>query len=106
MDDSSQTLSLNDPLLTVIGVYVAGDLGDLTVYTNKNGRIIWFPRSPPTKPPTEKQIAQRNRFKRARQNYDELSESDKESWEELCRLNHLDLTGQNAYLSLSLLPDD
>jgi len=51
-----------DPLLTMLGFAVGGDLGDLTMYTRKNGRLVWFPRTVPKKPASVAQCYARARM--------------------------------------------
>src|SRR6266850_835130 len=90
----------------LLGIWLSGDFGEMTAYTKKDGTIVIFPKSPPDKPPSPKQIIQRLRFKLAQRNYMNLTKVERSQWEMLIMRNYLDLTGQNAYISLSLDPDD
>ena len=40
-----------DIMLSFLGFGATGDLGPLTVYTNKRGKLVWFLKAPPTCPP-------------------------------------------------------
>jgi len=49
--------------LGLLGWDVTGDFGGLTAYDSKRRKIVMFPRSPPLNPPTQKQEANRDRFR-------------------------------------------
>jgi hypothetical protein len=88
-----------------LGLYVAGDLGPLTIYTNKRGKIVWYPRSPPKEPPTSAQLLQRQRFAYAQHLWSTQSKQVKADWETAMKRMALDMTGQNAFMSISLRND-
>ncbi len=92
-------ISINPSLL---GITVNGDIGATTVYTNKNGRKIAFPRSPPTAPPTARQINQRTRVATASNNWTSLTKQEQQAWELMARTLSLPMTGFNVWVSLSL----
>ena len=94
------------PLVAYLGLDLSGDLGPYTVYTNARGRVVFYPRSPPTKPPSAAQRKQRQRFRAAQQQWSGISAVLKAQWERLVNANRLCLTGQNLYMSLALRPDD
>lgn len=89
----------------LLGIWVSGDIGDYTVFTDKFGRKIPFPRAPPDKPPSALQQRQRLRFKFAQSQWKALSSVQKENLETACRTLALTLTGQNLYIS-AILRDD
>ena len=89
-------------MLGVLGIHVQGDIGPWTVYTDRYGRKKWFLFSPPTKPPTPPQIAQRERFKAAQKNWKLLTEQQKKDLETACLKTSLVLTGQNLFISAQL----
>lgn len=93
------------PLFQILGIYVAGDLGDMTLYTNHKGRIIWFPRAPPTKPASDLQRMQRRRFGNAILNWRNLSLADKTAWCAAVKASGIDITSLGAWISLSMKPD-
>ena len=87
----------------LLGFRVNGDFGGMTCYTNKNGKQVWFPFSPPTKPPTALQIAQRQRFAAAVNSYLSQSSSVKAQYELATQRASLCLTGQNLWVSVAML---
>jgi hypothetical protein len=93
-------------LLSWCGIDLAGDIGPYTVYTNKNRKLVAFPRSPPKDPPTGAQLRQRYRFTLAIQNWNLLQASERTAWEELSLALSLPRTGLNVFIALSLNPDD
>lgn len=96
--------TLND-LLDVLGIRVSGDLGPLTCYTSRQGKLVSYPRSPPTCPPSPAQITQRARFTNAQGWWGRLDQATKAAWETLTRANDLCLTGQNLAIALAFNPD-
>ena len=91
-------------LIPFIGIQVKGDLGPFTIYTNHRGRVVFYKRAPPTKPPTAPQIRQRTRFKLAQRLYQHESAATKAKWELLVVRSRICMTGQNLYVSLALNP--
>jgi len=89
----------------LLGIQVSGDLGDMTIYTDRFGRKVWFPKSPPKKPPSQLQIDQRESFKSAQKSWSDLNDSEKRSLEDACRRVSLPLTGQNLWISTKLTGD-
>lgn len=90
-----------DPL-SCMGLQVSGDLGGLTIYTDRYGRKVAYPKSPPKKPPTDLQSYHRDRFRAAQQEYMALSPQHKADWESLVRRAALCMTGQNLFIHLAL----
>ena len=89
-----------DPSL--LGFQIAGDLGALTLYTNKRGKIVAFPRAKPCKPPSPLQIVQRRRFAFAQQAWSELSTAEKQAYELTTNRLSLCMTGANLWIHFCL----
>ena len=87
------------------GMVVSGDIGDLTVYTDRFGKKVAFQKSPPKKPPTDLQIAQRERFRLAQVEYMGLTPLQKADYELLVTRASLCLTGQNLFIHVGLKGD-
>lgn len=86
----------------VLGLVVSGDLGDLTIYTDRFGKKIVFPKSPPKDPPSAAQTVQRERFRSAQQAYMALTSQEKIAYEDLALAASLCATGQNLFIHVSL----
>jgi len=82
---------------------VSGDLGPLTIYTDRHGRKVAYPKSPPKSPPTDLQLGVRNRFRTSQAAYMDLSTVDKLAWETLVRRSNLCMTGQNLYIHVAMM---
>jgi len=87
---------------SIFGLIVSGDVGDYTIYTDRFGKKVTFPKSPPKEPPTQLQVDLRARFKAAQQNYMALSDGDKADWEAMVCKVSLCMTGQNLFISVSM----
>ena len=88
--------------LQVMGMIVSGDIGPLTIYTDRHGRKIAFPKAPPKEPPTDLQVSHRARFRSAQQEYMALSHVKRNDWERLSRRASLCMTGQNLYIHIAM----
>lgn len=86
----------------LIGARVSGDLDGYTIYTDKHGRKIVYPISPPDKPPSQAQIARRTRFTAAQRAWSSLTATEKEALEVCCRISNAPITGQNLYIRVAL----
>lgn len=86
-----------------LGLTVNGDLGGYTVYTTKKGRVVWYPIAHPQEPPSAAQKKQRLRFRLAQANWSALTPTTQGQWELLVRKCSLSMTGQNLFISLSLV---
>jgi len=91
--------------IDLLGLTVSGDLAGLTIWTRKDGRKVSYPFSPPTSPATSKQLHQRSRFRLAQQRWKNLTTSEQEALEELCRESNAPLTGQNLWIHVALTND-
>jgi len=47
----------------LLGFHMQGDLNGFTAYTSKRNKVVWFPKSPPLKPPSPAQVSMRNGFR-------------------------------------------
>ncbi len=84
------------------GLEVSGDFGPLTVYTDRFGKKVAYPKSPPKEPASPLQVQQRSRFRSAQKEYSSLSVSDKKDYEDLVNRASLCMTGQNLFIHTAL----
>ena len=90
----------------LIGLIVSGDIGDLTVYTDRFGKKVAFPKSPPKKPPSPAQTIQRAAFKSAQSSWRSLTDSEKESLESATKKLSIPMTGQNLWIHTLMTNDE
>ena len=88
--------------VSMLGLFLSGDLGDETIYTDRYGRKIHYKKSPPEKPPTEPQIQIRTRFKLAQKEYMALAQADRLDYELLVQRASLCMTGQNLFIHVAM----
>lgn len=91
--------------MNILGFQVSGDIGGLTIYTDRYGKKVAFPKSPPKDPPSEKQLHQRMRFREAQLSWTGLSNQVKKDYENLCRIANVPMTGQNIWIHTALRND-
>ncbi len=89
----------------LFGTWVSGDIDGLTIYTDRFGRKVAFPKAPPDKPPSPEQVALRARFKTAQENWKALTDIEKKNLEDAMRKANAVMTGQNLFISVSLTND-
>lgn len=95
-----------DRLLSWLGFNPTGDLGPLTGYTNKRGKLVWFIKAPPTCPARPWQISQRNTFRLIAMTWKALSDADRQQWHLAETRGHLNITGYNLFTWWSITGDD
>lgn len=86
----------------LIAARLSGDIGGVTIYTDRFNRKVVYPIAAPDKPPSPKQIARRNRFRIAQASWTALSSDQKNRLEQICSITGIPLTGQNLYISAAL----
>lgn len=87
---------------SVLGLTVSGDLGGVTIYTDRYGQKTVYPFSPPKEPASVAQIRLRERFRQAHLAWRSLSAGDKAALERAVNTASLCMTGQNVYISACL----
>lgn len=85
-----------------MGIWVSGDVGGLTIYTDRFGRKVPFPKSPPKEPASPRQVHQRERFRLAQAAWKSLSDDDKAQLELATNRGSVVMTGQNLFMSVAL----
>ncbi len=92
--------------LNLLGLSPTGDIGPFTMYTSQRGRPVWFPKSPPLSPPSQRQTHQRNRFITANLQWQSLPPAEKLNWKRAAQRVHLKITHHNLFIYWSLTKDD
>ncbi len=86
----------------MLGLIVSGDIDGLSIYTDRHGRKIAYPKAPPEKPASPLQTWQRTRFKNAMSNWRNATQAQREDYEQVSLLASLAMTGLNLWLHFSL----
>lgn len=89
-----------------LGLSYGGDVGGITIYRNKRGKVVAFPKAPPKCPPTPAQTMQRARFAFAVRSFFQLTADQRLAYENTTRVLSLCLTGQNLWIHFCLMHDD
>jgi hypothetical protein len=95
-------MALTDMPWSLLGFHLSGDIGDFTLYTDRNRRKVIYPFSPPHKPPSDLQVHQRGRFRTAVNLFLALPAEDRANLEEACRRSSLVMGGCALYVSACL----
>jgi len=91
-------------LFNFLGWNTQGDLGPWTFYTAKDKGLVWFPKSPPLKPPSYLQTVQRNRFRLAAQLWRSLTPAVRQDWMDAANKAHLWIHGYNLFVIAAVKP--
>lgn len=97
---------LPSSLLCLLGFVAWGDLGPLTLYTNKRGRLVAFPKTFPKGEVSHEQTAQRAKFTAAAAAWQALTPSKRAQWELASRRASLCMHGYDLFVHWHTLADD
>lgn len=92
----------NARLFDFLGFRIAGDIGAYSTYTDRYVRKVVYYYTPPSKPPTPAQVAQRTRFANAHAAWKALTDQQKLDLENASRALSLRITGKNLFMSAAL----
>jgi len=84
--------------LKLLGMNPTGDLGPLTVYTSRRYGTVWYTKSPPLTPATERQLIQRNRFRCAAYAWQALTPEQRHDWKLAARRARLVIYGYQLWV--------
>lgn len=93
-------------LLSVLGFLVWGDIGPLTLYKDKKGRLVAFSKTWPKKPPSPDQLVLRNAIRAAAAAWQALSPAKRTQWEIATQRASLCMHGYNLFVHHQLVKDD
>jgi len=91
---------------SILGFGVSGDLADFTIYTDRYGRKIAYPASPPRVAASPLQTYQRSRFTSSMLAWTRLSADAKAAYSLACARLSLPCTATSLWCSLSLARSD
>lgn len=93
-------------LYSIFGFVIWGDLGPITIYRNHKGKIVWFAKTWPHKPPSPKQTIQRQKMSAAAAAWQLLAPVARRQWEKASSRASLCLTGYNLFCHWTLTNDN
>lgn len=89
-------------VINLLGLWISGDIGEYSIYTDRYGRKVWYYYTPPAKPPTPAQVRCRARFAEAHRTWKALSDDQKKALEDCSRKLSLTITGKNIWMSAAM----
>jgi hypothetical protein len=92
--------------LNFFGVRIQGDIGTITCYRSSRRGLVWFPKAPPTCPPSDLQADQRDKWKDIIEDWTELTDAARAAWSLIVERASLSLTGFNLYIWWRCSQDD
>lgn len=92
-------------LFSLLGFLIWGDLGPVTMYRSKRGKIVWFAKTRPGKPPSDKQLEHRAAFTAAAQAWRALTDTQRTQWELASRRASLCMHGYDLWIHYQLTAD-
>jgi hypothetical protein len=92
-------------LYTVLGSVIWGDLGPVTIYRDKQGKVVAYAKTYPAKPPSPAQIAQRQAISDAAAAWQSLTPENRAQWELASRRGSLCLNGYALFVHWTLTQD-
>lgn len=93
-------------LYSIFGFLIWGDLGPVTMYRNKQGKIVAFSKTWPDKPPSAEQEAQRLIFTEAAADWQTLTACQRGEWETASRRASLCMHGYDLFVHWKCCGDD
>lgn len=93
-------------LLSYLGTVIWGDLGPLTMYRNKKGKMVAFAKTWPDKPASALQQAQRDLFTAAAAAWQALPAPSRAQWELATHRASLCMAGYALFVHHQLKGDD
>lgn len=92
-------------LLSLLGLVAWGDLGPLTLYKSKRGKVVAFAKTFPAKPPSAHQLYQRYKIRQAADKWQALSPTQRSEWNKAANRASLTMHGYNLWVHWQLAPD-
>lgn len=92
-------------LAIILGLVAGGDIGETTIYQNKNGKVVWLAKTYPDKPASPKQLAWRELWKTAVDAWNDLTATQRDQWEQASRRASLCAHGFNVWMHWKLTGD-
>lgn len=81
-----------------IGLSAQGDLGPLTIYTDKRGKTVFFLRAPPLVPASPTQEVMREFFRNAASQWRKTTRANRDAWQRAANRCSLGISGYNLWV--------
>ncbi len=92
-------------LMNLLGTIVWGDLGPLTIYRSKRGKMVSFAKTWPKEGPTAEQLEYRQKFTAAAAAWQALTARQRREWELATLRSPLTMTGYNLWVHYQIIHD-
>jgi hypothetical protein len=89
---------ISENLLPLMGLNPSGDLGPFTIFRTARRGVVWFPRSPPKRPPSYFQRRQRNAWRFAAAVWSALTPAQRSLWAQAATIARLSISGYNFFI--------
>lgn len=90
----------------MLGFVIWGDLGPVTIYRDKQGKVVFFAKTWPHKPPSPAQVLQRQKFTDAAAAWQSLTPTQRGAWDQATHRASLCMHGYDLFVHWSLTGDD
>ena len=95
-----------DKLFPLLGLISWGDLGKITIYRSKRGKLVWLIKTWPKKPPSPTQVIQRAKYAVAAKAWTDLTPAQRQQWHLAARRASLTMHGYHLFISHQTVRDD
>ncbi len=92
-------------LFKCLGLRAQGDIGGLTLYRSKRGKLIFYAKQYPTHPASYQKERVQNRFKLAAASWKQLTTQVRDLWSRVARVLSLGCTGYNLWVFWTIRHD-
>jgi len=92
-------------LFNYFGTIIWGDLGPVTIYRSKRGKLVSFAKTWPKEGPTPEQLEYRQKFIDAAAAWQALNKEQREQWELASLRASLTMTGYNLWVHYQIAAD-
>ncbi len=93
-------------LYGLMGFIIWGDLAEVTIYRDKQGKMVWFKKTYPDKPASQAQLDNRARMTGYAAAWQALSTEARAQWELATKRASLAMQGYNLFVHWKYSADD
>ncbi len=90
----------------LLGFIIWGDLAEVTIYRDKQGKMVWFKKTYPDKPASQAQLDNRARMTSYAAAWQALSTQARAQWELATKRASLTMQGYNLFVHWKYSADD